>query len=431
AYYDTLTGLPNRVLFHDRLSQALAQSKRHHSSFTLILADLDNFKTINDTLGHAAGDQLLIQVADRLKHAVREADTVARLGGDEFALVLMDINKPEEAATVASHILDSVSRPYDIHGLEIIAGASLGITFWPTDGNTLDELLKHADVAMYRAKSQGRNNFQFFTTDMAESVASTLRIESHLRHALEDGELSLYYQPQVDTNGAIVSAEALMRWHSRELGAIPPAQFIPIAERSGLIVPLGDFALKQACHQCQQWRQTLRPDFRVAVNLSAAQFRHKGLIDKVAATLEEANLPASALELEITESVVMEDVGRGQMMIDGLKKLGCKISIDDFGTGHSSLAYLTRFQVDVLKIDKSFVDGLGEDPEDTSVAEAIVHLAQILNLDVVAEGVETATQLGALKEITQNHHYLAQGYLFSPPIPPDQFAQRFPHFTAG
>ncbi len=428
AYYDTLTNLPNRVLFQDRISQTIAHARRDNLGFALILADLDDFKAVNDTMGHAVGDKLLMEVAERLKTTTREADTVARLGGDEFALVLLDIDQPHKVARIATDILESLSRPYRINGLEITSSVSLGITFWPLDGDSIDELLKNADVAMYRAKEYGRNNYQFFTSDMAENVINALRIENGLRHALETGELSLYYQPQIDPQGHTVCAEALLRWHTDELGWVPPSQFIPVAERSGLIVPLEDFALREACRQCAEWRKTLSPDFRIAVNISAAQFRYEGLLHNVAIVLHEFNLPGSALELEITESVVMEDVVRGQSVIHDLKKIGCSLAIDDFGTGYSSLSYLNQFKVDVLKIDKTFVDGLGVESDDTSVAEAIVSLAKSLNLMVVAEGVETVIQLEAIKRITNNTGYLTQGYFFSPPVSADVFAQRFPQF---
>jgi diguanylate cyclase (GGDEF)-like protein/PAS domain S-box-containing protein len=428
AYYDTLTGLPNRVLFQDRLGQVLAQARREREHFALILADLDNFKAVNDTLGHSAGDDLLMEVARRLKLAVREADTVARIGGDEFAIIVLRTQGPEDAATVANHIIASLSEPYRVQGLDITGGASAGVTFWPTDGDSADVLLKNADVAMYRAKAAGRNNYQFFTKDMADGVVDAMRIESGLRHAIEAGELAMYYQPQVGPDGDAVAAEALMRWHSEELGWVPPSRFIPIAEHSGLIAALGDFALWHACRQCVAWRERLAPDFRIAVNLSAAQFRHEGLAERVAAVLHEFNLPGSALEFEITESVIMEDVGRGQAVLAELKRLGCKLAIDDFGTGYSSLAYLKRFSVDVLKIDKSFIDGLGTNTEDSSVAEAIVSLARSLSLDVVAEGVETAAQLESIRRITGARGYLAQGYFYSPPLPAGEFEQRFPSF---
>lgn len=428
AYYDTLTNLPNRVLFQDRLNQAIIQARRDREHFALILADLDNFKTVNDTLGHAAGDDLLVEVAQRLKASVREVDTVARIGGDEFALIVMRTPGPEDAAKVAAHVIEALSRPYRIQGLDITGGASLGVTFWPGDGETPETLLQHADVAMYRAKAHGRNNYQFFTSDMADGVVDAMRIESGLRQAIEAGELAMYYQPQVSPDGRAVSAEALMRWHSKELGWVPPNRFIPIAERSGLIAQLGDFALTQACRQCAAWRERLAADFRVAVNLSAAQFKNKGLVERVSAVLHEFNLPGWALELEITESVIMEDVGRGQAVLAGLKLLGCKLAIDDFGTGYSSLAYLKRFSVDVLKIDKSFIDGLTEASDDVSVAEAIFSLARSLSLDVVAEGVETAGQLEVLRHIAGDYGYLAQGYFYSPPVPAQEFEQRFPAF---
>lgn len=422
AYFDTLTSLPNRVLFQDRLRQALAQSRREKESLALIFADLDNFKAVNDSLGHAAGDELLMLMADRLKQCVRESDTVARLGGDEFAIFLMDARGPQEMARIAQLIVTSLSRPGKIMGYEVTSGASLGITFYPNDGETAEELLKNADVAMYRAKERGRNNFQFFTGDMATDVAEALRIEGGLRHALALGELSMRYQPQIAPVAGVVAVEALLRWTSAELGPVPPSRFIPVAEKCGLITELGDFALNEACRQCAGWREGLDPHMRVAVNLSAAQFRDESLIEKVATALHAYALPGSALELEITESVVMEDVGRGQAVLQGLKGLGCRLAIDDFGTGYSSLAYLKRFQVDVLKIDKSFVDGLGADAEDTAVAQAVISLAHSLRLEVVAEGVETDLQLQALIGLAGEQGFIAQGFLFAKPMTPSEFA---------
>jgi diguanylate cyclase (GGDEF)-like protein/PAS domain S-box-containing protein len=430
AYYDTLTGLPNRVLFHDRLRQALAQARRGKETLALIYADLDNFKAVNDTLGHAAGDELLMVMGERLKKCVRESDTVARLGGDEFAIILMDAAGPQEMARLAGSIVESLSAPSKVQGYEVASGASLGITFFPNDGDTPEELLKNADVAMYRAKEKGRNNYQFFTGDMASSVAEALRIEHGLRHALVAGELSLHYQPQINPkNGLVVGAEALLRWDSAELGRVPPTRFIPIAEKSGLITELGCYALKEACRQSTEWRGTLSPDLRVSVNLSAAQFRHEGLAERIAAILQEFSLPGSALELEITESVVMEEVAHGQEILKGLKKLGCRIAIDDFGTGYSSLAYLKRFPVDVLKIDKSFVDGLGADSDDTAVAQAVISLARSLHLEVVAEGVETELQLRCLTDLAGDEGFIAQGYLFAKPMPAREFEAAYPGFS--
>jgi predicted signal transduction protein with EAL and GGDEF domain len=351
---------------------------------------------------------------------------VARLGGDEFAIILMDAKgRGRNGAHCRTHLVEALSVPYKLSGYDVAGGASLGITFYPIDAMTPEELLKNADVAMYRAKERGRNNFQFFTGDMAAGLAENMRIENGLRRAMEAGELSLYYQPQFTPEGRMLGVEALMRWHSAELGHVPPGRFISVAEKSGIITELGEFALHEACNKCSQWRERLGSDFHVAVNLSAAQFRHEGLAERVAAVLHEFSLPGAALELEITESVVMEDVARGQEVLRGLKALGCRIAIDDFGTGYSSLAYLKRFQVDVLKIDKSFVDGLGIEAEDTAVAQAIISLARSLRLDVVAEGVETTLQLDCLSRLAGEEGFIAQGYLFSKPLPVEEFEAKY------
>ncbi|MBU1664888.1 MAG: EAL domain-containing protein, partial [Gammaproteobacteria bacterium] len=422
--YDTLTGLPNRVLFQDRLLHSISQSRREQQKLALILVDLDNFKTVNDTLGHAAGDEMLKEVAKRLQACVRESDTVARLGGDEFALILMDAKGPVEMARTAGEIVLALGTSYQPMGFDVAGGASLGITFYPDDGETLEELLKHADVAMYRAKERGRNNYQFFTADMAAGVADAMLIETGLRHALEAGELSMHYQPQLSADGRVVGAEALMRWNSAELGQVPPMRFIPVAEKNGLIAALGDFALCEASRQCAAWRLSIDPDFRIAVNLSAAQFRNEKLTEKVVGALEKFALPGSALELEITETVVMEDVARGQSVLKSLKDQGCRLAIDDFGTGYSSLAYLKRFPMDVLKIDKSFVDGLGADHDDTAVAQAIIGLAKSLRLEVVAEGVETREQLDCLIQLAGAEGFIAQGYYFAKPMPAAEFERK-------
>ncbi len=424
AYYDTLTGLPNRVLFQDRLLHSISHSRREQARLALILVDLDNFKTINDTLGHAAGDAMLQAVARRLQACVRDSDTVAQLGGDEFALILMDARGPEEMARVAGEIVVALAAPYQLMGFEVAGGASLGLTFYPDDGLCLEELLKHADVAMYRAKERGRNNYQFFTSDMADGVADAMRIESALRRALDSGELAMYYQPQLSPEGRVLGAEALMRWESPALGRVSPMRFIPVAEKSGLIAALGSFALRESCRQCAAWRHSIDPEFRIAVNLSAAQFRNESLADEVAAALDEFSLPGAALELEITETVVMENVSQGQAALKNLKAQGCRLAIDDFGTGYSSLSYLKRFPVDVLKIDKSFVDGLGQEADDTAVARAIIGLAHSLRLDVVAEGVETREQLDCLVRLAGTQGFIAQGYYFAQALPPAEFEQR-------
>ena len=425
AYFDTLTGLPNRVLFQDRLRQAMIQTRREHSVMALVFVDLDNFKTVNDTLGHAIGDNLLIAVAERLKQRVRESDTVARLGGDEFAIILNDAKGTEDMARIATQLIETLSVSYKLADYDVPGGASIGITFFPDDAMTPEELLKNADVAMYRAKERGRNNFQFFTGDMAANLAKNMRIENALRRALAASEMCMHYQPQFNLDGRVVGVEALMRWHSSELGNVPPDRFIPLAEKNGIITSLGEFALHEACGKCAEWRQHLGADFRIAVNLSAAQFRHEDLIERVSVVLHQFSLPGAALELEITESVVMEDVAHGQEVLRGLKALGCRIAIDDFGTGYSSLAYLRRFDVDVLKIDKSFVDGLGIEAEDTAVVQAIVSLARSLRLEVVAEGVETTLQLDCLKQLASDADFFTQGYLFSKPLPANEFEAKY------
>lgn len=421
AYYDTLTGLPNRALFRDRLAQAVAQARRENRPLALLFTDLDNFKGINDSLGHAAGDELLKEVANRLKGCVRETDTVARLGGDEFALLLPGIGQAEDVARIANGVIDSIAQPFGVQGYDVVSGGSVGITFFPQDADSPEQLLQNADVAMYRAKEQGKGAFQFYTQDMAQGVTEAMRLETHLRRALERNELSLHYQPQYRMGGHMEGVEALLRWQSAELGAISPARFIPIAEKCGMITNIGDWVLREACRQCKVWRETCCPDLKVAVNLSAVQFRQPDLADKVAAVLAEVGLPGTALELEITESVVMEDVSRGLMVLEDLKALGCTLAIDDFGTGYSSLSYLRRFPVDVLKIDKSFIDGLGLDTNDSAVVRAIVGLASSLDLTIVAEGVETENQLAALDRLRGDGRIYAQGYLLSRPLPAEAF----------
>ncbi len=430
AYFDTLTGLPNRFLFHDRLRHGLARARRERGSLAVLFLDLDNFKNVNDTLGHAAGDELLVEIARRLRACVREADTVARLGGDEFALLLPDPGGPENTATVAAEITRALAAPCHVHGYAIVCGASVGITFYPADGGSAEQLLRNADVAMYRAKDRGRGTYQFFTEDMAAAVAETLRIENGLRNALSAGELELHYQPQFDQDGRVTGLEALLRWNSVELGQVAPARFIAVAEKSGLITDLGCFALREACRQCAEWRARLDPALRVAVNLSAAQFRHDGLAERIAEILAAHALPGDALELEITESVVMEDVARGQEVLRRLKRMGCRIAIDDFGTGYSSLAYLRRFPVDVLKIDKTFVDGLGIDSDDTAVVEAVIGLARSLRMAVVAEGVETPGQLRGLHALAGGLGFAAQGYLLAQPQTAAAFAAGYAGFSA-
>lgn len=423
AYYDPLTGLPNRVLFQDRVAQALARARREGHSAAFMMVDLDNFKSVNDSLGHAAGDELLKLVASRIESSIRESDTAARLGGDEFAIFIPDADNPDDAASFANKLLNTIREPYRLGGLDVVCGASLGITLFPQDAGDADGLMRNADTAMFRAKEAGKQRFQFYTEDMGIGAMERLRMESLLRNALERGEFELLYQPQFMPDGTLVGAEALLRWNSPELGPVQPPRFIPVAERSGLIVEIGEWVLYEASRQCSQWRQT-HPAFRMAINLSAIQFRHAGLAERVAYLLGQVDLSGEALELEITETMLMENVTHNQGVLSSLKQLGCLLAIDDFGTGYSSLSYLKRFQVDVLKIDKTFVDGLGTDANDSAVVRAIISLARNLDLAIVAEGVETEGQLNELRRYDQGD-IMVQGYYFSRPIAADEFEQRY------
>ena len=429
AYYDALTGLPNRALLQDRIAQALAYARRQNEPVAFFMLDLDNFKAVNDSLGHVAGDQLLGQMARRIETSLRESDTAARLGGDEFAILVPDGISADDAARLASKLIRNVGQPYHLGGLDVVCGASLGITFFPQDASDGEGLLRNADAAMFRAKESGKNQFQFYTQDMGEGAMERLQLESHLRHALERGELALHFQPQCRQDGGVVGAEALLRWYSPRFGQVAPARFIPIAERSGLIVEIGEWVLREACRQARHWRESRLPGFRVAVNLSAVQFRQSDLAEQVAVILEQTGCPAAALELEITESMLMAEVQLSQDALAALKRLGCALAIDDFGTGYSSLAYLKRFQLDVLKIDKSFVDGLGRDANDSAVVGAIVSLARSLGLAMVAEGVESQRQFDALAGFGGDD-ILFQGYLLGHPVPADELERRLAA-TAG
>ncbi|NTV95536.1 MAG: EAL domain-containing protein [Thiobacillus sp.] len=416
AYYDALTGLPNRTLLQDRIAQSLAQARRQGRSVAFFMLDLDNFKAVNDSLGHAVGDALLRQVAQRIRDSLRETDTAARLGGDEFAILVPDGISADDAARLADKLIRLIGQPYHLSGLDLVCGTSLGITFFPQDAGDGEDLMRNADAAMFRAKESGKNQFQFYTRDMGEGAMERLQLESHLRQALVRGELSLHYQPQCRRDGRAVGAEALLRWTSPKFGQVSPARFIPIAERSGLIVEIGEWVLRVACRQARRWRDAGQADFRIAVNLSAVQFRQADLAGRVAAILADTGLPAEALELEITESMLMDEVKSSQATLAALKGLGCVIAIDDFGTGYSSLAYLKRFQLDVLKIDKSFVDGLGSDANDSAMVRAIVSLARSLGLRMVAEGVESDGQFDELAAFGGDD-ILFQGYLMGRPVP--------------
>ena len=422
ANYDALTGLPNRVLLHDRIEQALAHAERSHRPLAVLFVDLDRFKIVNDSLGHTAGDALLREVARRLQSVVRESDTVSRTGGDEFLVVLTDIVDAEAAARVAEKVLLALDQPVRIEGQDIHASCSIGISMYPNDGKNFEDLVKHADLAMYHAKTAGRNAYCFHNESMTAEVREQLDLQGRLRRAIEGRQFVLHYQPLVHlASGRIIGAEALLRWNDPERGMIPPAQFIPAAESGGLIVPLGDWVLRRACRDVAAWRAGGAKDLFVAVNLSVMQFRRGDIVDTVARAIAEADIDPDALELEITESVMLDGADSVMRTLSRLKALGVRLAIDDFGTGYSSLAYLKRLDVDKVKIDQSFVRDLETDADDAAIVRAIVQMARSLNLDVLAEGVETQAIADGLHELSCE---LAQGWHFGRPMPDEAFRQR-------
>jgi diguanylate cyclase (GGDEF)-like protein/PAS domain S-box-containing protein len=421
AYHDPLTDLPNRILFNDRLGLALTQANRNRTKAALLFLDLDRFKLVNDMLGHAMGDILLKEVAERLAGCVRHSDTIARLGGDEFTILLPMINDENDVSRVAKKVLQVLHKPIVLNGHEFHVTASIGIVMYPDDGEDAENLMKHADTAMYRAKEQGRNNYQMFTPSLNVRIMERLSLENNLRHALERQELVVYYQPLVNIEtGKINGMEALLRWQHPEQGLIPPMDFIPLAEETGLIIPIGEWVLQTACSQNMALQDAGFPEMRVAVNLSARQFRQKNLVSMVSQVLKETRLRPSLLELEITESVAMEDVEFSILVLRELRQMGINIAIDDFGTGYSSLNYLKRLPIHTLKIDRSFVRDIIVSPEDAAIVSTIIVLAQNLNLKVIAEGVETSEQLDFLR---QRRCTEMQGFLFCRPVPVNDFEE--------
>ena len=419
AHRDTLTQLPNRTLAKDRLQQLLAHARRDQCMVAAIFLDLDNFKTVNDSLGHAAGDELLCLVADRLGPALRESDTVARVSGDEFLILLGGVQSEEAIATTAAKILKILGQEFTLHGLSVVVTASLGIAVAPRDGTEVDELLKNADLAMYRAKDSGRNAFRFFDTSMNESVVEHLHMASGLRTALAQGELQVHYQPQFDLrSGRIIGAEALLRWKHPVMGFIPPFKFIPVAERTGLINHIGAWVLHRACLDVKSWRALGLGDLSVAVNVSPLQFHRDNIEREVVNALAACDLPASAIELELTESLLVADAQHLSDVLQRLHALGVQIAIDDFGTGYSNLGYLQRFAVHSLKIDQSFVRKMCTSAHDEGIVRAIIEMAHCLGLQVVAEGVEDQAMLDKLKTFGCEY---GQGFHWSPAIPADAF----------
>ncbi|HEX7965742.1 MAG TPA: EAL domain-containing protein [Gammaproteobacteria bacterium] len=419
ANYDHLTGLPNRTLFLDRMEQSLARARRSRKPMALLFIDVDRFKSVNDSLGHNVGDQMLYQIGQRLLECVRTSDTVARLGGDEFTVIIEDCNEPQSVTLTCERILSSLSESMLLEGTEVNLGASIGVSMYPGDGTTVQALLQNADSAMYKAKERGRNNYQFFTQDMHAKAMQRLSSENALRRALKHNEMVLHYQPQFDIReGGVVGVEALVRWQDPEIGLVPPGEFIQLAEETGLIVPLGQWVLEEACRQVGLWYKSSRAKrLHVAVNLSVRQFTMQNLKRVVEDALMASGLPPSALQFEITESLIMQDVKASIRILEDLKSLGVRIALDDFGTGHSSLMYIKHLPVDIIKIDRAFVQGIATNEYDAAIARVILTLADRLKFRVIAEGVETVEQM---KQLAAEGCHLMQGFLFSPPLPADQ-----------
>ena len=419
AYYDALTGLPNRSLLFSLLEQAIAEASRNRHHGALLFVDIDRFKNINDSFGHAAADQLLREAASRMSTVLRQEDVIARLGGDEFVVALFDISQREHAALVANKLMETLEPPFIIDNHELTLSASIGIAIFPEDGHDAETLIKNADVAMYKAKEQGDSQHLFYSQEMNLRSFERLKLENALRRALERHELALHYQPQLDlATGRISGAEALLRWHRPEEGMISPAIFIPVAEETGLIVSIGEWVINAAAAQCRQWLDAGLPPVPIAVNLSARQFR-PGLPALIARILEQHRVPPNLFEVEITESMLLHNTEAVIAMMHEFHEAGITISLDDFGTGYSSLSYLKRMPLDTLKIDQSFVRGIPHEGNDTAIAQAIIGLAKNLHLRVIAEGVETVEQLNFLRAADCDE---VQGYWFSRPIPPEEFA---------
>ena len=427
ANFDSLTGLPNRMLFRDRLEQAMARARRSSEPMALMFLDLDHFKVINDSLGHEVGDELLRRVADLLRGCLRSVDslaraeagetfTVSRLGGDEFTVIAEHLSSAEDAAHIARRILDALESPIHLFEHELHVSASIGISMYPSDDTDQDGLVRHTDMAMYRAKAMGRGTFSFFSEELSAEVAARLLLESQLRRALERHEFVLHYQPKANLEtGIVTGVEALIRWNAPGRGLVPPDRFIRVLEDSGLILPVGAWAIRTACAELATWDRADLPPLSLAVNLSARQFRQPYLARFIEDALSETGIDPKRLEIELTESMLMEDNEATNGVLAALAAMGVRVAMDDFGTGHSSLSYLKRFDIDTLKIDRSFVSELPQDPEDKAIATAIVAMGHSLHMKVVAEGVETEAQAQCLRELGCDE---MQGYLLSRPMPP-------------
>ena len=420
AYHDALTGLPNRALLADRFEQLTARSKRQQQQIALMMLDLNRFKLINDSLGHETGDQVLVEIASRLQKLARRSDTVARYGGDEFVLLLPEIDTPTVVTEIAQRISREITQPMRIDDRILHASCAIGVALWPDDGERLEKLLSNADAAMYQAKTRPGEKLQFFTEELSNQVQQKLQIETDLRDALAQDELELYYQPQLDLESdRVTGMEALLRWHHPRLGLVPPDHFIPLAEDTGLILPIGDWVLEQACRQLREFQQAGNPDLRVAVNVSVRQLEGQDMVSAISRILAETGVDPTCLEIEITESVMMQDPEGMIESLGALKQLGIRLALDDFGTGHSSLSYLQRFPFDKLKIDRAFINNINNSEDDQAIAMTIGAMAKSLKLEVIAEGVETEAQLELLRQCGCNQ---IQGYLISRPIPADAFS---------
>lgn len=414
AYHDMLTRLPNRTLLKDRLNQAISQAKRHNSKLAVLFLDLDRFKVVNDTLGHMIGDQLLQAVSMRLKKCVREGDTLARIGGDEFTLLLPEVHDHTDSEHVAQKIISALHTPFSIDGHEFFVSTSIGIAHYPDDGHTMEALIKHADIAMYHIKGNGKNGYQFYADNMNEVYSRHMSLENDIRRALQDNQFRIVYQPQINIEtGEIFAMEALIRWEHPRRGTIVPCEFISLAEETGLIQPIGEWVLRNACKDLQHWRAAGLTTVRIAVNLSANQLEDDNIVETVINILDEHDIPSHKLEIEITENILMKDIENGINKLNQLSRHGVKIAIDDFGTGYSSLNYLKKLPIDTLKIDRSFIHDMENNDEDSSIIRAIIAMAKGLNLNIISEGVETREQLEQLKKWRCEN---MQGFLFSRPI---------------
>lgn len=423
AYYDQLTGLPNRALLSDRLNHVLAEGQRYNKLAAVLFLDLDNFKNINDALGHAEGDNLLMEVVKRLKKHIRTSDTMARHGGDEFTILVQDLKKAEHITRVVEKIFSEFEEPFILNGHEFFVTTSIGISLYPDDGKDVETLLKNADIAMYRAKEEGKNTYQFFTPAMNERTMEIIKIKNMLYKAIKNEEFLLHYQPQVNViTGEVTGIEALVRWQNPERGLVYPGTFISLAEDTGLIVPLGEWVLSSACAQNRVWQDKYLKPVKMAVNLSIRQLKQKDFVGTVKRILKDTRLDPEYLEFEVTESTVMDDIEYNIEMLHELKSIGIKLSIDDFGTGYSSFEYLKQMPIDMLKIGMPFVQNITKNPDDAAIAKAIIEVAHIMNLEVIAEGVETIEQLKLLRTL---HCDKIQGFLVSKPLPSSEGLEEF------